>query len=50
MNEKEMLELMKNCFSGSSQDASCCGPSAGSFDCCGSPETTKENKKTEKEN
>ncbi len=50
MNEKEMLELMKNCFGGSEQGVSCCGQSAPSFTCCGSSETPEESKNTEKEN
>lgn len=50
MNEKEMLEWMKNCFKGSRQGTSCCGPSAPTFACCGSPEALEENKNAEKEN
>ena len=50
MNEKEMSEMMKNCFSGSAQGTSCCGPSGTSISCCGSSETTEENENNEKEN
>jgi len=50
MDEKEMLETMKNCFSGFTQGGSCgCGPSGGaSFSCCGGSEATEE--ATEKDN
>lgn len=50
MNEKEMLELIKNCFKGSRQGTSYFRPSAPTFACCGSPEALEENKNAEKEN
>ena len=50
MDEKEMLEAIKNCFSGFTQGGSCCGPSATSFGCCGNPKAPEEDKNSEEKN
>ena len=51
MNEKEMLEAMKNCFSEFTQGSSCgCGPSGASSSCCGSPSVNEEATNVEKDN
>ncbi|KKN39206.1 hypothetical protein LCGC14_0745900 [marine sediment metagenome] len=50
MDEKEMLEAMKNCFSGFTQGGSCCGPSGASISCDCSPAATEEATNVEKDN
>jgi len=50
MNEKEMLEAMKNCFSGFTEGGSCCGPSGASFNCGCSPSATEVATNVEKAN
>ena len=51
MDEKEMLEAMKNCFSGFTEGGSCgCGPSGASFSCCGGSSATEEATNVEQDN
>ena len=45
MDEKNIHELMKNCFGGSTEGTSCCGPA--NFSCCGGQAPTENDQKSD---